>query len=98
MYKDYYKTLGLQKGASSDEVKKAYRTLAKKYHPDKNPDNKEAEEKFKEISEAYEYITSGKSEQQNQEYGFNDFFGGFNDFFRNFVKLQNKHVACAEGS
>lgn len=91
MYKDYYKILGLQKGASQDEVKKAYRTLAKKYHPDKNPDNKEAEEKFKEISEAYEHITSGKSEQQNQEYNFNDFFGGFNDFFRNFNNRQSSY-------
>lgn len=50
---DYYKALGLQKGASSDEVKKAYRKLALRFHPDKNPGNREAEEKFKEIAEAY---------------------------------------------
>ena len=48
---DYYELLGINKGASADEIKKAYRKLAIKYHPDKNPDDKPAEQKFKEISE-----------------------------------------------
>jgi len=56
-YKDYYAILGISKKAESDEIKKAYRALALKYHPDKNPDNKEAEEKFKEITEAYEVLS-----------------------------------------
>ncbi|MEO9966648.1 MAG: DnaJ domain-containing protein [Reichenbachiella sp.] len=55
-YKDYYKTLDVAKKASQQEIKKAYRKLAVKYHPDKNPDNKAAEEKFKEISEAYDVL------------------------------------------
>ena len=52
--RDYYEVLGVSKSADAKELKKAYRKLAIKYHPDKNPDNKEAEEKFKEAAEAYE--------------------------------------------
>ena len=89
MYKDYYKSLGLDRNASKDEVKKAYRKLAKQYHPDKNPDNKQAEEKFKEVSEAYEAINSGKSSNNGgyQQSSHDDFARGssFNDFFRNFT-------------
>ena len=56
-YKDYYKILNISRGASTDEIKKAFRKLARKYHPDVNPGNKKAEEKFKEINEAYEVLS-----------------------------------------
>ncbi len=56
-YRDYYKLLGVERNASQDEIKKVYRKLAMKYHPDKNPGNKQAEEKFKDITEAYEVLS-----------------------------------------
>ena len=58
MKEDYYKTLGVSKSASSGEIKKAYRKMAIKYHPDKNPNDKAAEDKFKEAAEAYEVLSS----------------------------------------
>ena len=61
--RDYYEVLNVQKGASSEEVKKAYRRLAIKYHPDKNPGDKEAEEKFKEATEAYEVLADSQKRQ-----------------------------------
>lgn len=70
-YKDYYKILGVERSASQDEIKKAYRKLAVKYHPDKNPDDKEAEEKFKEISEAYQVIGDADSRKKYDELGAN---------------------------
>lgn len=56
-YKDYYKTLGVERKATEDDIRKAYRKLAKQYHPDYNPNNKQAEDKFKEINEAYEVLS-----------------------------------------
>jgi len=59
-YKDYYKILGVERKASNDDIRKAYRKLAKQYHPDYNPNNKQAEERFKEINEAYEVLSDAK--------------------------------------
>lgn len=93
--KDYYELLGISKSASADEIKKAYRKLAVKYHPDKNPGDKSAEEKFKEISEAYEVLSDSSKRQQYDQFGHAAFgrggggagggfggaggFGGFHD-------------------
>ena len=67
--KDYYELLGVSKSATADEIKKAYRKLAMQYHPDRNPDNKEAEEKFREVSEAYEVLTDTNKRQIYDQYG-----------------------------
>jgi len=67
--KDYYETLNLSKSASESEIKKAYRKLAIKYHPDKNPGNKEAEQSFKEAAEAYEILSNSQKKQQYDQFG-----------------------------
>ena len=95
--RDYYEVLGLAKGASEDDIKKAYRKLAMKYHPDRNPDDKSAEEKFKEASEAYEVLSDGQKRAAYDRMGHAAFegmgagggaggFGGgnFQDIFNNF--------------
>lgn len=83
--RDYYDVLGVSKDATEADIKKAYRLLAKKYHPDANPDNKEAEAKFKEASEAYAILSDKDKRQQYDQYGHSAFDGGaggfdFNDF------------------
>jgi len=76
--RDYYEVLGVQKGASEDEIKKAYRKIAIKYHPDRNPGDKDAEEKFKEAAEAYNVLHDPKTRQQYDQFGFNGpGMGGF---------------------
>lgn len=84
--KDYYASLGLEKGASDEEIKKAFRKLAIKYHPDKNQGNKEAEDKFKEINQAYQVLSDPEKKARYDQFGTADFdgsgfgsggFGGF---------------------
>ena len=68
--RDYYEVLGVQKGCSEDDIKKAYRRLAKQYHPDLNPDDPTAEEKFKEVGEAYEVLSNADKRARYDQYGF----------------------------
>lgn len=83
---DYYQLLGLKKGASAEEIKRAYRKQAVKYHPDKNPGDKAAEEKFKEINEAYAVLSDPKKKAQYDQFGSAGFHERFTqeDIFRGF--------------
>ena len=67
--RDYYEVLGANKSASAEDIKRAYRRMAMKYHPDKNPDNKEAESKFKECAEAYEVLSDSEKRQRYDQFG-----------------------------
>lgn len=78
--KDYYDLLGVKKTASEEEIKKAYRSQAKKFHPDKNKGNKEAENKFKEVSEAYAVLSDKEKREQYDRLGREAFSGGQNPF------------------
>src|SRR3989344_833774 len=74
--KDFYTILGVDRSASKADIKAAYRKLALKYHPDRNPDNKGAEEKFKEAAEAYEVLSDDTKRQQYDNYGHASFQQG----------------------
>ena len=97
MAHDYYELLGVQRKASADEIKKAYRKLAVKYHPDKNPGDKAAEDKFKEISQAYEVLSDSNKRAQYDQFGHDAFTragrggfgggGGFHDPFDIFSQV-----------
>ena len=79
--RDYYEVLGVNKNASADDIKRSYRRLAMKYHPDKNPDNEEAEAKFKECAEAYEVLSDPDKKQRYDRFGHEGLRGvGVHDF------------------
>jgi molecular chaperone DnaJ len=94
MKKDYYEILGVSKEATNDEIKKAYRSLAKQYHPDKNAGDEEAEAKFKEINEAHEVLSDTNKRKQYDTYGHNT-YGQVNDF-RNMFKNRRKRTIKGE--
>ncbi|HEY0029833.1 MAG TPA: DnaJ domain-containing protein, partial [Bacteroidia bacterium] len=111
--RDYYDILEIPKGAAADEIKKAYRKMAIKYHPDKNPGDKAAEEKFKEAAEAYEILSSPEKKQRYDQYGHagvggnggfgggrgGQGFGGMNmdDIFSQFGDIFGGHFGGSSG-
>ena len=106
--RDYYEVLGISKGASKDEIKKAYRKQALKFHPDKNPGDKDAEEKFKEAAEAYEVLSNDEKKARYDQFGHagmgNNMGGGFGggmtmeDIFSSFGDIFGDAFGGAFGS
>ena len=88
--RDYYEVLGVDKNADEAALKKAYRVLAKKYHPDTNPGDKEAEAKFKEASEAYAVLSDPEKRRQYDQFGHAAFDGGAGD--RKSTRLNSSHM------
>lgn len=103
--RDYYEVLGVSKNASEDEIKKAYRKLAIKFHPDRNPGDKEAEAKFKEAAEAYDVLHDAEKRQRYDQFGFDAPQGGFSgggmnmdDIFSMFGDLFGGHAGFGAGT
>ncbi|OCC16276.1 Chaperone protein DnaJ [Dissulfuribacter thermophilus] len=111
MKRDYYEILGISRSSTQEEIKKAYRKLALKYHPDRNPGDKEAEERFKEAAEAYEVLRDPEKRRLYDAYGheglkqsgfqgfsgFDDIFGAFNDIFGEFFGFSSRDVHSRRG-
>ncbi len=97
--KDFYSILGVARSATADELKKAYRKLAMQYHPDKNPGNKKAEDKFKEITEAYETLSDEQKRKSYDQFGSSDFqnFGGFGGAAGGFEGFRRGGAASGPG-
>lgn len=104
--RDYYEILGLEKDASEDEIKKAYRIIAKKYHPDLNPDDEEAEQKFKEATSAYEILRDSEKRSRYDRFGHDGVdpnsqgfggFGGFGDIFEDIADIFGGGFSSSRG-
>ncbi|MCK4326516.1 molecular chaperone DnaJ [bacterium] len=104
--RDYYEVLGVSRDASQEEIKKAYRKLAVKYHPDKNPGSKDAEEKFKEVAESYEVLKDSEKKARYDQFGHEGLraeyaqpgFGGLGDAFRIFEQFRRSWDTGSGGS
>ena len=95
---DYYKVLGVDRAASQDDIRKAYRKLARKFHPDINPGNKDAENKFKELSVAYDVLSDEKKKKLYDEFGEAGLAAGFDaDKARSYQRWQEQSAQAGSG-